>query len=403
MHKSSFFTGQPIFSQLIRLIPSRLIARATLDYKSDRYCKKFNTHHHVTTMLYACYQHCTSLREVVSGMAACEGRLQSARMLHLPRRSTLSEANIRRPYPVFEHIYYALFHHYRSCLPDSRADKLSKRLVIMDSTTISLFREILAGAGVRGMNGRKKGGIKVHTAIWAKEDMPFLIRLTAAAKSDVTFLREVHLPKGSIAVFDKGFNSFSKFNEWNRTGVSWVSRLRINAVCEVQQERPVSEQERQLGILSDQHIMLGFKNAQIQRVRCRLIHFRDPLSGKELSFITNNRRWKASRVASIYKRRWQIEMLFKRLKQNMPLQYFLGDNENAIKIQIYCALIADLLLHIATKDIQRKWAFSNLASIVRLHLMNYTDLRRFLQNPDRCTIINPLPASDNQLRLLFSG
>ena len=142
---------------------------------------------------------------------------------------------------------------------------------------------------------------------------------------------------------------------------------------------------------------MGSPKKQILKVRCRLIQFYDEITNKQLSFITNNFQWKASKVAAIYKRRWQIELLFKRLKQNTTLEYFLGDNENAIKIQIFCSLIADLLLKLATARIKRQWAHSNLASLIRLHLMNYTRLVDFLENPYKCNISDPVPI--NQLKL----
>jgi len=403
MNKSTFFTGQPIFSQLIKLIPRTIISRAVLDNNSDRYSKKFDTYHHLITMLYCCYQHCTSLREVVSGMGACEGRLQSLGITYLPARSTLSEANMRRSYQTFEQIYYALYKLYRDFLPDSRQDKLSRRLVIIDSTTISLFQEILKGTGIRGLNGRKKGGIKVHTAMRAHEDVPYLLRFSSAASADVSFLEHVHLPKGSIAVMDRGYNSYKKLHEWSLTGVDWVTRLRADSKYEVIAEQIVTEEQKALGVRGDQYVKLGFKNNIIQQVDARIVRFYDQDNKREFAFITNNREWNPYKVAEIYKRRWKIELLFKRLKQNMPLTYFLGDNENAIKIQIYCALIADLLLKMATNGIKRKWAFSNLASIVRLHLMNYTSLTKFLEQPDKCRILNPVPDLSIQLKLNLSG
>lgn len=403
MNKSSFFAGQPILTQLLKFVPRSVVYKCTVDHKSDRYCKSFDTYHHLITMLYACFQHCTSLREVVSGMSACEGRLQSAGIKHLPARSTLAEANVRRTYRVFEDIYLSLYKQYRSSLPDSRCDKLSRDLVVIDSTTISLFQEILKGAGTRGLNGKKKGGIKVHMAMRAHEDVPYLVRFTAAASADVSFLKEVYLPQNSIVVLDRAYNHYRKFIQWNNQGIQWVTRLRKDSIVQVLEDRTVTPLQHFAGITGDQNIRLGFKNNTIEQVDCRLIQYCDQETKREFSFLTNNRHCEATYVAQIYKRRWQIELLFKRLKQNMPLQYFLGDNENAIKIQIYCALIADLLLKVATRGLKRKWAFSNLASIVRLHLMNYTHLRGFLENPDKCRIHNPVPDKNIQLNLNLSG
>lgn len=140
MNKSTFFTGQPVFTQLIKFIPKHIVLKSARECFSDYYCKKFDTYHHLITMLYACYQHCTSLREVSTGMRACEGRLQSLGINYLPARSTLSEANERRGYEVFEKIYLALYQYYKHLLADSRTGNLPKKLIIIDSTTISLFR-----------------------------------------------------------------------------------------------------------------------------------------------------------------------------------------------------------------------------------------------------------------------
>jgi hypothetical protein len=401
MNKSTFFTGQPIFTQLLSLVPKSIITRAANVCKSDRYYKKFDTYHHLITMLYATYQHCTSLREVITGMQACEGRLQSLGIRHLPARSTFSEANQTRKFEVFEHIYMSILNKYSFLLPDSRKDNLGKKLVIIDSTTISLFKEILKNAGNKAGDGRRKGGIKVHMAVRSNEDVPYLIRFSAAANNDVLFLKHIHLPPGSVVVMDRGYSNFSKYNEWTKNKVNWVTRLSDHNVYTILEDMALTSDQAE-GIISDQKILLGLKKKE--QVNCRLVKYFDVNSNRTFLFITNNFRWSALKVAAIYKRRWQIEQLFKRLKQNMPLQYFLGDNENAIKIQIYCALIADLLLKLATKGIKRHWAFSNLASIVRLHLMNYTHLRSFLEHPDKARIINPIPQqTSNQLQILFSG
>jgi hypothetical protein len=393
MNKSKFFSGQPIFTQLLQYLPKSEVLRLARQKNSDRYYKKFTTHSHLIAMLYTCYERCTSLREVVTGMQACEGKLQSLHLQSLPARSTFSEANKHRSYEVFESIYYHLLERYRQFLPDSRSkkDRLFGRLVLIDSTTISLFREILKNTGPAKANGKKKGGIKVHMAVRSNEDVPFLIRLTAAVQGDSPFLQHVHLTKGSVVVMDRGYNGFSKLVEWSKNGIWWVTRQRSNTHHELIKDNPVSQQDAAAGILQDQCIIMGATKKNIPKVRCRKIGFYDKTANQKLTFITNNFQWKPERIAAIYKRRWQIELLFKRLKQNMPLEYFLGDNENAIKIQIFCSLIADLLLKLATARVKRKWAHSNLASLVRLHLMNYTQLTNFLENPYHTSIIDPIP------------
>jgi hypothetical protein len=403
MNKSTFFTGQPIFSQLIKLIPRHLVYRTAQEFSSDRYCKKFDTFHHLMTMLYSCYQQCTSLREVTTGMQACEGRLQSAGLKNLPARTTLSDANMRREYEVFEKIYHQLYFKYKDFLTDSLNKKLLKDLVIIDSTTISLFKEILENAGRRNVNGKKKGGVKVHMAINSHEDVPFLIQITKASQADVSFLQHIHLPPASVIVMDRGYNNYKKFNEWNKNKVTWVTRCRKTTVFQINKKRIVSDESKKAGVRTDENVTMGFNNKVIQRVSCRLIRYYDKETNKSFEFTTNNKTWSPQKIAAIYKRRWQIELLFKRLKQNMQLQYFLGDNENAIKIQIYCSLIADLLLKVALGGVRRKWAFSTMVAIIRFHLMNYTNLHKFLENPEKCKIVNPVPIINVQYKLPLTG
>jgi hypothetical protein len=403
MNKSTFFTGQPIFSQLVKLIPKGQVDRIAKYSGANRYCKKFDTWHHLLTMLYGTYQHCTSLREITTGMSACEGRLQSLNFRHFTRRSTFADANKRRDAEVFENIYQMLFSRLSPFLPDSRLKgSVFKKLHIIDSTSISLFNDIFKGPGRNPVNGKKKGGLKIHMAVRSHEDVPYLIRITSAATSDTVFTKGMQLPKGSYVVFDKGYHSHKQYNEFHKNGVFWITRPRYNSVITVIKNSGVNEKEKELGILKDEQIIMGHANKNIIKVKCRMITFWDKVNKRTFVFITNNNRIKASTIAAIYKQRWQIETLFKRLKQNMPLQYFLGEDPNAIKIQVWCTLIADLLLKIATHGIQRSWAFSNLSSLIRLHLMNYTDLRKFLNNPEKARISTPGPDNEQQLTL-FSG
>ena len=198
MNKSTYFTGQPTFSQLVNLIPKDIVAGCVQRAQSDHYYKKFNTWHHLVSMLFACYGHCHSLREVVSGMRALEGKLKSGSISYFPTRSTFSEANSNRDSRVFEMIYFALKQHCNRFFPDSR------KIFIVDSTTIKLFQEIFRGSGLSKKNGRRKGGLKVHMAVQDQQAYPAIMNITQAAYNDVTFLKNVSLPRGSTVVMDRG-------------------------------------------------------------------------------------------------------------------------------------------------------------------------------------------------------
>jgi hypothetical protein len=386
MIKSNFFTGQPIFSQLLKFIPRAVISRIAVDYQSDRYCKRFSTYDHLVCMLYGVFNHCTSLREITTGMLAWENRLLHLGVRHHPRRSTISDANNRRSAEVFESIYMKLFERYSHFLSDSRSKSRSSRLYIFDSTTITLFQEVLKAAGSNPANGKRKGGIKVHTLIRSDQDVPCMIRFSASAANDMRFLKDIHLPKGSLVVFDKGYNDYNAFNRFTAEGISWVTRLHQHLVYKVLQENPISDIQGRKGVIHDQQILLGVDyKPNKPKVKARLVTFIDD-SGKVFEFLTNNFKLMPATIAGIYKKRWQIELLFKRIKQNYPLKYFLGDSENAITIQIWCALIADLILKIIKKGSKAKCSFSNLAAMVRLHLMTYISLFDFLKHPEKALL-----------------
>jgi hypothetical protein len=387
MSKSNFFTGQPIFSQLLRFVPRSTVLRVARQFNADRYCKRFSTYDHLVCMLYGILNRCTSLREITTGMLAWEHRLAHLGVIHPPRRSTVSDANTRRDADVFEQIYLTLLNRYSHFLSDSRQSSKTSRLYVFDSTTITLFQEVLKAAGTSPVNGKRKGGIKVHTLIRADQDVPCMVRFSPSAANDMKFLKDIHLPEGSVIVFDKGYNSYTAFNRFTSEGVSWVTRLHQHLVYKKLADRTVTALQQQKGVRSDQEILLGVEyKPKKPKVRARLVTFTDAVSGNTFEFLTNNFKMAPSTIAGIYKQRWQIELLFKRIKQNYPLNYFLGDSENAIKIQIWCALITDLLLKIIKKGCKARWSFSNLAAMIRLHLMTYIDLFQFLKYPEKALL-----------------
>jgi len=388
MDKNTLFTGQPIFSQLLNLIPRFYIERHVRELQSDRYYKCFKSYDHLVTMLFAIFHKCTSIREVTTGMLACQNKLSHLGLKHSPRKSTISEANQNRSSEFFERLYNSLYKLHCKSLPDTQSkNNLISRLYIVDSTTISLFQEILKNAGRTPVNGKRKGGVKAHILINAEEDVPCLVRITAASAHDVPFLKELNLPAGSIVTFDKGYIDYAQYDLFTKRKITWVTRIRKGAVYETINERTMNAIQSGQGVISDHEIIIGHtSHKNITRTRARLIRFYDNEKDRYFDFLTNNFRMSALTIAMIYKRRWQIEVLFKRIKQNYPLRYFLGDNENAIRIQIWCALIADLLIKTIKRRIKRKWSFANLASMIRLHLMTYTQLLLFLENPEKCLL-----------------
>lgn len=385
MSKSRHFFGQSVFGQLISLIDFNYVKKSTLKHSTDRYTKSFKTSDHLITMLFACFANCTSLREVTGAMLGLSGKTKHFQLNSIPYRSTLSDANARRTHLVFGDIYYSLYEHYKPIISDSRKSyDWENKVEIIDSSVVSLFKDVLSCVGRIPSNGRRKGGIKVHTQINLQEQVPKFIWFSPASTHDKRFLKHLDLEKGRIVVFDRGYNDYKTFDEFTEKGIYFVTRLKANASY-----APIKENEIpdyiDLGVLKDEVIEVEVKEngSLLKTTKLRRIAYWDDENKRCFEFITNLNGMNAGHIALIYKKRWQIELLFKQLKQNFPLKYFLGDNENAIKIQIWCALIVNLLLTVIRKKVKRKWAFSNIASFCRLHLFNYIHLIKFLENPEK--------------------
>jgi hypothetical protein len=384
MGKSTNFSGQPLLNQLLFFISRSRITKIAIKHDAERYVKKFSTYHHVVVMLFSVISGYHSLREVILGLLSNSHKLVHLGLSYIVPRSTLSEANARRKSAVFEAIYMDVYQNHCSSLADSRLSQQDiKRLYAMDSTTITLFKAILKGCGRNSKDGKKKGGIKAHTIISLGDNMPCFVRYTEAVRHDHVLLQDVQLPTGSIIVFDRGYVDYTQYERFTTEGVFYVTRLKDNAIYANGEEFDIPDNANS-GILKDEEIIFSYGEKNDRKHRSRRIAYWDAENSRLFVFVTNNFELDAEQIALIYKKRWQIELLFKQLKQNFPLKYFLGDNQNAIEIQIWMAMLANLLISLAKNKVKRKWAFSNLVSVIRQQLMNYIDIYRFLENPEGC-------------------
>lgn len=385
MDKSNYFFGQSVLGQLISFLPTTLIEQVVKQKQSDYYYKRFKTSDHLISMLFSVLSNCSSLREVAGAMLGLSGKTKHFQLKHIPRKSTLSDANRKRSEEVFAKIYQKLLAHYKPVLSDSRQNYVwMNKIDIIDSTTISLFKDILKCVGRNPISGKRKGGIKVHTLMNMQEQVPRLVWFSSATIHDHEFVKHFKLNKNRIAVFDKGYNDYTLFSTLCENDNFFVTRLKENANYTAVSESDIPD-ETDTGVLKDEVIQLQVKekNVVIKSITLRRIAYWDNHHKRCFEFLTNLFEMDAGHIALIYKQRWKIELLYKQLKQNFPLKYFLGDNENAIKIQIWCTLIANLLLTVIRKKLKRKWAFSNLVSFCRLHLFNYIHLLKFLENPEK--------------------
>ena len=263
MDKSTHFFGQSVFGQLISLIDNKFITEASIVSKSDHYVKLFTTKDHLISMLFCSFAKCTSLREVSGAMLGLSGKTKHFQLQHIPKRSTLADANKRRDSSVFGSIYHKLLQKYGHHLSDSRMkDVINKQIEIFDSTTISLFKDILKCVGRNPENGRKKGGIKVHTVINVDETVPKMVWFTEAAKNDHILLEKLKLDANTIYVFDKGYNDYKAFKLFSDTQTGFVTRIKDNAVYETIANNTIGEKIHS-GVLEDQTIEVTVKEARV--------------------------------------------------------------------------------------------------------------------------------------------
>lgn len=384
MDKSTHFFGQSVFGQLISLLNVINISKISQEHKADRYIKKFKSKDHLISMLFCVFAKCSSLREVSGAMLGLSGKTKHFQLEHIPYRSTLSDANKRRPVEFFADVYHKLLKAYQHIISDSRIKEvIKKQIEIFDSTTISLFQDIMKCVGRTPADGKRKGGIKMHTVVNVDELVPKMVWFTDATTHDHKLLSKLKPDSDTIYVFDKGYNDYKAFKWFTEKQAGFVTRIKDNASYSVQEELYIDESIHN-GVLEDVIIEVVVNEEGVKsKLKLRKVRFYDRVLKREFEFLTNLFEMRADLIAAIYKLRWQIELLFKQLKGNFPLKYFLGDNENAIKIQIYCTLIVNLLLTVIRKKLKRKWAFSNLVSFCRIHLFNYLHLLKFLENPEK--------------------
>ena len=389
MGKSTHFSGQPLYSQVIKFMSKDRILQLSREHGGERYIKRFDCWTHLVVMLYAVIMRFDSLREISASLQGEARKLGHLGISMMPSRSTLSDANSRRPDAVFEAIYRDLYARYRDRLSsDSRSGKepsWMKQLRIIDSTTITLFSNLIfKGVGRHPKTGRKKGGIKVHTVIHANEGVPSDVRFTSAATNDSFMLKPASLDRGDILAIDRAYIDYEKFEELTERGVVYVTKmkknLRYTILSDTMYQTPDGLMEVRI-----QHVTFtkGLKGNKTLVHHARIITYADERKHKLVRLLTNDMESDPSEIIAIYRKRWEIELLFKQIKQNFPLKYFYGESANAIKIQIWVTLIANLLLTLMRKGLTRSWSFSGLATMMRIMLMYYVDFYSLFNHPER--------------------
>lgn len=385
-----------LFSQLLQKIPRDFFDGLVQKHRAERYAKGFSSWTHLVAMLFSQLAHADSLREICNGLACCEGKLVHLGIRNTPRRSTLSYANQQRPAAMFEQLFWKVLGRFRQqqMLGRTRTFRFKNRLLSLDSTTISLCLSMFPWAKYR----QAKGGVKLHVLLSHEDYMPEYALLTDARQHDIRPAHQLSLRPGSIVVMDRGYNDFALFGKWCQEKVFWVTRMKDGTAYTVEQVRDLPQDG---SILADEVIRLCGQGATEKCPdRLRRIVVWDAEQKRQMEILTNHLGLAAATLANVYRDRWQIELFFKALKQNLKVKSFVGTSENALRIQIWTALLALLLLKWLHFLSAAGWSLSNLASLLRLNLFTYRDLKEWLDKPfDTPPILPPI----EQLGFAFAG
>jgi hypothetical protein len=407
------FVGQPIFKQVVNLIEGISICSLVKKHRADHYYKAFKAKTQLITVLFGILSRCDSMTEICEGLRALGGKLNHLGLEKAPAKSTACDGMRNRDNKFFEDVYFSLVRHYHSFLSDSRTFGLTfKEVLLIDSTTIRLFSDILKGVGRDPKNdGKKKGGLKVHMLIDAVQSVGRFIKITEAKVHDKNFLKELDLISYSIVVFDRAYNYYHQFALWTTKSVFFITRIKKNAiytVVQVLQEHQI--QKGKAMVLREELIEIQYspedengkkQTKEKKTLRLKKVCYQDE-QNRYYEFITNSMDSTAEEVAFLYKKRWGIELLFKKMKQNFQLHYFYGENENAIRTQVWCTLIAQLLMTVIQKIAQTKKAFSVVAALVRIHLISLLDVFELLRSTKReYSKQRGSPYSNQQIKFAF--
>jgi hypothetical protein len=338
-----------------------------------------------------------SLREICNGISCCLGKMVHLGVDRKPNKSTLAYANAHRSADLFEYLLWTVLGRFRSCghLPQRQHRfRFKNKLFSLDSTTISLCLSLFPWADFR----RSKGGVKVHVLLDHDDYMPSFAAISNAKLNDSRVMKTLRFNAGSIVAFDAAYNNYRLFAEWTERGVYFVTRMKSHAVYEVIEKRRVPVNRN---ILSDEIIRLTGRWAPRNCPHpLRRVVVWDRENDRTIVLLTNHLEFGATTISAIYKDRWQIEIFFKALKQNLKIKTFIGTTENALRIQIWTALLALLILKWLHYRSRASWSFSNLASLLRLNLFTYRDLMDWLNDPFKTPPLVPLPL---QLTLAMPG
>jgi transposase len=359
---------------MLQLFSRTEFERAVVEHQAERHARGFSCWGQFVAMLFCHLGRAQSLREICGGLAASEGKLRHLGLPDAPKRSTLAYANEHRPWQLYRSVFYQLLGRCRE-VAGSHGFRFKNKLLTLDATLIELCASVFDWAQYR----RTKGAVKLHLLLDHQGLLPSFALITEGRVHESRVARSLRFEPGTIVVFDRGYADYDWFASLDAEGVFFVTRMKDNADYGVVERRPVPEH----GAVRRDEIIFLYKAVRTGNhdLFLRRIEVWDETQQRTLVFLTNHRGFAASTIAAIYRQRWQIELFFKALKQNLRIKTFVGTSPNALQIQIWTALIALLVLKYLQLRARFGWSLSNLAALLRQQLFVYRDLFAWIDEP----------------------
>jgi len=384
-----------IFSQILQLIPRSLFENRVREHQAERHARGFRCWTQLIAMLFCQLGRAQSLREITGGLAACEGKLRHLGVNDPPKRATLSYANQHRPCELYESLFLDLVQRFEGeAAGRGHRFRFRHKLLSIDSTTIALSLSLFDWAHYK----RGKGAIKLHLVLDHDGYLPQFAVISDGKQADIRAAKTMEFAPDTMLVFDRGYADYDWWDLLTSRKVWFVTRLKDNADYEALESLPVPSGG---GVLKDEVIYLSKAAAEGKEFVLRRIEVWVEEKQQILVFVTNHMKLAASTIAAVYQERWKIELFFKALKQSLKVKTFVGTSENAVRIQIWTALIAMLLVKYLRMRSAFGWSLSNLVALLRQQLFVYRDLMSWLNDPFHAPP-SPAGAGEGQLNLEFA-
>lgn len=367
-----------LFSQVLQQIDRTIFNRLVTKHNSDKHSKGINTWTHFVSMLFMQLSKVDSLRDISNGLKSATGNLSHLGVSRAPSKSSIGYINKKRKALFFEDLYFALLEQLEPSLAKRRkyAKRLKRKIFIMDSSIIPLCLSLFDWAKFR----TKKGAVKLHAVLDYDTGLPNYVAITDGKKHDVKVAKDTVFPRDSVLVVDRAYVDYEWLYNLDSNGVFFVSRLKTNADIQIMETFLTNEKHEH--ILSDQDIALtGFYSSKKYPDKLRIVKVYDKENDQTLILLTNNLSWTADTISQLYKARWDVEVFFKHLKQLFRIKTFVGTSENAVRIQMWCSMIAILLFSHLKQKAKYKWNLSNLVTFLRINLFVKINLWNWLNNP----------------------